>query len=304
MNCNVPKMYLIMRNHRAGRIKRVVAVAALLMLGLLACREAKRPPPAPAESPQPGKAPVESPFNVVDSKEIEKKSPFDHSRPEHTTKAQDCDVCHQRTDNDVTPKFPGHQACSVCHGDDFNSATSQLCATCHVTPVPAEGPLISFPEKTEEFGLKGFSHRDHLDPAKMGADADAGRCDRCHRFDAGGLNASFPAHEQCYSCHAHQAGRELSECRVCHAGTSVALKENRGLGTAFRLYNFKHGSHVRNADCARCHKASDAGGNAARPDITEISTASGQRHGSGCFSCHVRAQEAVCTKCHTGTLPF
>lgn len=292
-----------MRNHRAGKIKRVVAVAALSMLVLLACREARRTPPAPAPSPSPGQA-VESPFNVVVSKEVEKVSAFDHSRPEHKTKAQDCNVCHQRTDNDVTPRFPGHQACIQCHGQDFNSATSQLCVICHVTPVGAEARLTSFPEKMGEFGLKGFSHRDHLDPAKMPEGADAGRCDRCHRFDARGVNASFPAHEQCYSCHAHQAGQELSECRTCHSDASAAMKENRGLGSAFRLYNFRHGSHIGKADCARCHKTSDAGENALRPDITEVSTASGQRHTSGCWSCHVREREAVCTKCHTGTLPF
>ncbi|HYP27677.1 MAG TPA: hypothetical protein VE262_13250 [Blastocatellia bacterium] len=292
-----------MRNHRAIKIKRVVAVAAVsLMLGLLACREAKRTQPAPSESPQPERASVESPFNVVVSKTIEKRSPFDHNRPEHRTRAQDCNACHERADNDVVPKFPGHRACIECHVQDMSSSTSELCVICHVVPV--DGKLISFPEKLGEFGLKGFSHKTHLDPSKMPSDADAGKCDRCHRFDPAGVNASFPAHEQCYSCHAHQAGQQLSECRVCHSEAATASKGSRGLGSAFRLYNFRHASHTGKVDCARCHKTSDAGGNATRPDIMEISTASGQRHSSACWSCHVRAREAVCTKCHTGALPF
>ncbi|HVF89183.1 MAG TPA: hypothetical protein VNH22_03890, partial [Blastocatellia bacterium] len=268
-----------MGNHRAMRTKRVVAAAALAMLGLLACREAKRTPPAP-ESPQPGQAAAESPFNVVVSKTIEKRSPFDHNRPEHRTKAQDCAFCHRRIDNDTTPTLPGHKACVECHVQDMSAASSELCVVCHVIPVDVKGQLISFPEKQKEFGLRGFSHRTHLDPARMAPDADAGKCDRCHRFDVAGVNATFPAHEQCYSCHTHQAGGELSECGVCHSDASVALKGSRGLGSAFRLYNFRHGPHVRTADCARCHKASGAGENATRPDIMEISTASGQRHNS------------------------
>ena len=293
-----------MDNHRAVKIKRVVALGAMaLMIGLLACREAKRTPPSP-ESPPAERPAADFPFTVVTSKTIEKKSPFDHTRPEHKTNAGDCNFCHQRADNDVIPKFPGHAACFRCHEQDLSSAASELCVICHVVPVDTQGQLISFPEKLNEFGIRGFSHKTHLDSAKMPEDVDAGKCDRCHRFDSAGVNATFPAHEQCYSCHAHQAGEKLSECRVCHAETPVASKGNRGLGSAFRLYNFRHGSHINKADCSRCHKAAGTGENAQRPDIMEISTASGQRHNSACWSCHVREREAVCTKCHLGALPF
>jgi hypothetical protein len=36
-----------------------------------------------------------------------------------------------------------------------------------------------------------------------------------------------------------------------------------------------------------------------RPDIAKINTATGQRHHSSCWSCHVEAKEPSCSKCHT-----
>ncbi|HKY03458.1 MAG TPA: hypothetical protein VJQ56_01145 [Blastocatellia bacterium] len=290
------------------KLKRAVLVLAVaLAAASVACREAKRPANTAAEAPSPAPQPAaSSPFDIVDSAVTLKQASFDHARAEHKTKTGDCTVCHERRDNEITPKFPGHSACIDCHQQDFASSASQLCAVCHKTPVEASAELISFPSKLKQFGLKGFSHKTHLDPEKIGGQstgAPAVECAGCHRFDSRGVEASFPRHAECYACHTHQAGEKLSECSACHAPAHAALRYTRGVGEPFRLYNFKHASHIKQASCARCHRSIEAASEA-HADIQQISTARGQRHKSACWSCHTQAREPVCTKCHTGSLPF
>lgn len=298
-----------MRNKMAQRIKLIVLGTALVLLAsAIACRSSKQPTANTAPPPQtPQNAntnAAQSPFDVKESVIIERKSPFDHARPEHQTKTKDCAFCHQRPNNDVNPVFPGHNACIDCHAKDFTNTSSEMCIVCHTSPVDARGTLISFPAKMSEFGLKGFSHKDHMDAGKMKDQGQEPRCDLCHQFQDG-VNASFPAHQQCYSCHTHQPNQKLGECGVCHNDVKLSLKYTKGTGQAFSLYNFKHGgSHLRAASCDRCHRQVEKSPTEARSDIVEISTARGQRHRSACWSCHVQAKESVCTKCHRGSLPF
>jgi hypothetical protein len=297
-----------MRDNITKTIKlTVITLAAILLITVIACRSNKQPtantaPPPPPTSQANANA-SQSPFEVKESLVIERKSPFDHTRPEHQTKTKDCGFCHQRTDNSVTPTFPGHNACIDCHAKDFTNTASQMCVVCHTSPVDAQGTRISFPAKMSEFGIKGFSHKDHMNPEKMKGEGESPRCDTCHQF-SNGVNASFPAHQQCYSCHIHQANQKLGECGICHVNTEASLKYTKGTGTALSLYNFKHGPHIKSATCDRCHRQIEKAPKEARSDILEISTARGQRHNSACWSCHVQAKESVCTKCHRGSLPF
>jgi hypothetical protein len=151
-----------------------------------------------------------------------------------------------------------------------------------------------------QFGLKEFSHKQHLNAAKMPAGTAVPKCESCHQFDNSLIQASFPAHPQCYSCHTHQPGEKLGGCTTCHANQSVALKFNKGTGNAATLYNFTHGGHFKQGsiqrNCDKCHHLLDR--DPQRPDILQISTARGQRHTSGCWTCHAQAHEPVCTKCH------
>ena len=296
-----------MRDNITKTIKlTVIGLAVIILVTVAACRSTKQPTANTAPETPPAQANANtapSPFNVKESIVIERKSPFDHTRPEHQTKTKDCAVCHQRADNSVTPTFPGHSACIECHAKDFTNTASQMCIVCHTSPVDAQGTRISFPAKMSEFGVKGFSHKDHMNPEKMKGEGEVQRCDACHQF-SNGVNASFPSHQQCYSCHIHQASQKLGECGVCHVDTKESLKFTKGTGTALSLYNFKHGSHIKSASCDRCHRQTEKASKEARPDILEISTARGQRHTSACWSCHVQAKESVCTKCHRGSLPF
>jgi len=229
---------------------------------------------------------------------------FDHNRPEH--KRQDCSVCHQRADNSVTPKFPGHASCIACHAVDYTSSNNKLCIVCHQLPLEAQPKLAAFPMRVTQFGLKEFSHKQHLDPAKMPTGTAVPKCDTCHQFDSGLIQASFGGHPQCYTCHTHQPGEKLAGCGACHADQTVALKFINGAGGASALYNFTHGGHFKQAsiqrNCDKCHHLIDR--EPQRPDILEINTARGQRHTSGCWSCHVQAHEPVCSKCHVKGPPL
>ena len=295
-----------MRKDRSNLKLVIVGLAAALLVGALACRD-KKPPSNNtnrASTPPPATTPsaTQSQIAAVDAPVLERAAPFSHNRAEH--KKLECTVCHERTDNEPTPRLPGHSACNDCHQKDFSAANSQLCAGCHKTPVAAQPELIAFPARLKQLGLKSFSHRQHLnpDPTKWPAGAEKLKCAACHG-SASRLETSFPKHPQCYSCHTHQAGEELGKCGVCHSDRSVALKYSAGAGTASTLYNFKHDPHTNRASCDRCHRLTETGARIA-PDILQINTARGQRHNSTCFTCHNRTKETVCTKCHLGSVPF
>ena len=291
--------------------KRIVVVAFILLVGLWACRSTKQNLNKPIESAPPAPPVSQSPFEVVDSKVIEVVSPFDHNRKEHKAKTQDCSACHIRAANDPTPAFPGHAACFDCHVKDKTNLESKMCIVCHKIPVDAQGTRIAFPRQLAQFGLSKFSHRDHANPEKMKGQMDsdkmadgAPRCDFCHHFDEQGLKASMPKHPECYACHAHQPNDKFFSCGACHVNKPNAMQYGATLGTAFSLYNFRHGPHLKKAACDKCHKMTDVPADRPRTDISEINTARGQRHHSTCWTCHVQAKEPVCSKCHVGALPF
>jgi hypothetical protein len=283
----------------------IVGAALVFAAGLHSCKKSE-PPANRSEQPTAPQAPPAAPgqpsVTPVDSKVIERKSPFDHLRKEH---AQECSYCHKRVDNETIPDFPRHESCNYCHQKDFTNVSSQMCAVCHAMPInDVEPKLISFPGRLDEFGLKGFSHKDHMNPQKMPAGSEPLTCADCHRFDSQGVNVSFPRHAECYKCHTYEAGEKLSNCGTCHVDQKIAMKYEAGLGAALTLYNFKHRSHLKQARCDSCHKLVETDADKMRSDVAQISTARGQKHTSTCWSCHKQAREPVCTKCHVGALPF
>src|SRR2546423_15344416 len=194
-----------MKNDTAKRLKLIVAIITLMLfVSFAACRSTKQnlnKPPDNANAAPPAQPVSQSAFDVVDSKVIEKVSPFDHNRKEHQTRTKDCAFCHQRKDNNPTPIFPSHPACIECHQRDFTNRQSRMCEVCHTTPVDAKGTLIEFPKKQAEFGLKGFSHRQHGNPEKMKdqmADMPSGvpDCSNFHPFDPAKIVPGFPPHPE------------------------------------------------------------------------------------------------------------
>ena len=251
-------------------------------------------PPAPLPTASEGQNIV----GAVESKMLDRDLKFNHNRAEH--KKQDCSLCHQRVDNSTTPRFPGHASCLACHAADYTSSNNRLCIVCHQLPLEAQPKMAAFPARLIQFGLKEFSHKQHLDAAKMPSGTTVPKCDKCHQFDTGLIQASFPGHPECYSCHTHQPEGKLAGCGACHADQSVALKFNKGTGNAFAIGNFTHGGHFKQGsidrNCDKCHNLLNR--DLQHPDILEINTARGQRRTSGCWTCHVQAHEPVCSKCH------
>jgi hypothetical protein len=284
--------------------KRIIAVTAIILFGAWACRSNLQNLNRTVESAPP--AVSQSAFDIVDSKVIEVISPFDHTRRDHKTKSLDCSACHVRANNDPKPVMPGHPACIECHLRDFTSKEPKMCIVCHRMPLDAQFSRTEFPARLTQFGIRAFSHRDHSNSEKMRNQMDmqmmpegAPKCDFCHRFDDLGLKASMPEHPECYSCHEHQPNEKLDACVSCHIRKSGGMQYYATPGRAFTLYNFKHGPHLKKADCDKCHLTVEVPAGQPQPDILAINTAPGQRHHSSCWNCHVESREAVCSKCHT-----
>jgi hypothetical protein len=193
----------------------------------------------------------------------------------------ECNMCHVAVkEGSVTLKRPGHDQCITCHSDDFNKDLKQIvCEQCHKTfpPTGAED-LVAFPRyKGSRAILFEFSHKSHVDKkarvdAKTGFRAD---CTFCHKFDAKGVFATFPAHEQCATCHSKEgmkpqlnANLTAEGCRGCHTPEEI---ENPGFTEARRFtgshqtltgkyvnISFSHLPHFKaknqfDLNCTTCH---------------------------------------------------
>jgi hypothetical protein len=294
--------------------KLIIMSLSLLALTLLACRNSERMVQKKPDLKGADRILTSSLVPVV-----ERAAKFDHNQSEH--KKQTCRQCHQRDEKSPTepiPKYPYHDACVKCHTQENflrTSGVGQLCTICH-----GQGELLSaqetvmlaaFPKKLDHFGLKRFSHQTHLDSRKMPPGTQLPRCDSCHlverRLDREMSEVSFPHHPECYRCHVHSAGQKLSDCGDCHTEAGASVKFDRGAGTSYELYNFRHASHLKQTsihfDCRACHQMLESPSGGIQSDIVRISTARGQRHQSACWKCHLQSREPVCTKCHVGGPP-
>jgi hypothetical protein len=193
----------------------------------------------------------------------------------------DCTLCHVPvSDGSVTLKRPGHDQCMVCHSDDFTQKLNpKVCAQCHSEfPPTGAQDLFPFPRyKGTRALLFQFSHKQHVDPkarldAKTGFRAD---CTFCHKFNADGVFASFPRHEECATCHSKPgmtpqltANMTAEMCRGCHTPEEIEnprFSEVRRFAgehaTATGQYvdiRFSHIDHFRrknefNIACTTCH---------------------------------------------------
>lgn len=330
-----------MKSHasRTWKLTALLGLVCLLTVGLVACRSSQRnAAPPPVEPPKPAATAAAKQSAGADAQVVtdRRKGFFDHARQEHRIQPagpiESCEVCHQRSKENPTDAkltqpgrrtptwLPFHDACTQCHAAEAFQQTdpatlekSPLCAACHRGGITDNNRalLADYPVRTSEFGLqgiggnlKGFAHRTHSDPQKMGADADKAKCATCHNFDQAGVRGSFPRHPECFSCHAHQAEQKWGACGVCHIFTAQAVSFVRGPEQAFQLFRFRHSpAHLKAATCDKCHRLQEPA-SASRLDILKISTGQGQRHTSACWTCHKQAQEPVCTKCHTSPPPI
>jgi hypothetical protein len=231
---------------------------------------------------------------------VTKQATFDHTRNQHKAT---CDTCHLREGNETVTTFPGHQACIGCHIADFTVTQSDLCWTCHKLPLNSNADTRPFPQLSQ-FGLRSFSHRDHLNPAKLSKESKVPTCEFCHKFDSSENKAGFPSHPQCYACHAHEPEAKKGACDTCHAAPDVSLKYATETGRATTEYRFYHGNHFKVASiqrvCSKCHTTNPA----AAPnevDVLQFEPIPDKiAHNSSCWQsgCHVSKNEQRCSKCH------
>lgn len=319
------------------RIKRIKSsIVAMFMAATLfsACSKREQPaapsavPPsqptasAPSGSTPPAASPSPAPATSVPAQiadvSLKDLRRFDHSSARHKMLA--CETCHVRSDNSPTPRLPGHAGCIQCHANIYTDESfprrQQFCTLCHVWPVEAaQIKLVSFPKHMQQFGLKGFSHRAHMDRSKMPSDQPPLQCSTCHKAgvrivevsDRGMQQVGMPRHAECYACHTPQSAKPGGSCGVCHTEKPSAVAVGSRASLAFTKFRFEHRAHLKSrridGDCAKCHKPVQAD-EAAKIDISSISARMGMRHSSSCWSCHVRAREPVCTKCHLGGPPI
>jgi hypothetical protein len=281
-----------------------------LSLALASCsRQTESPasssPPASSSSPPP----------VMPAKRTH-SAVFDHTQPEHSKMT--CESCHARSLSNpsrVEPERSPHTACSGCHSSEnyLDTSTSEpLCATCHpanqILDVSRTTRVLPFPERLNQFGVRAFSHRDHMDEAKMSPHPASYGCEYCHAGVVGAAPKRFPAHNECYGCHIHQAGQKFGRCEDCHAAAKQSIAFSHAPGAADRDYNFRHSGHTKRKDgspipCATCHGLKTE--TQKLSDIARIEPTRGLHHTSSCWgTCHMQKEETRCEKCHVAGVPI
>lgn len=121
-------------------------------------------------------------------------------------------------------------------------------------------------------------------------------CLLCHKRDDNSAAPKFAGHVTCSGCHAQQFADSASQiCTICHTdGQTGAMKRFPGL----RGFNvrFDHARHLRQTNCAACHKPSRRG--------VALSIPSGLGAHTTCYQCHGPRTEiggqniGSCGTCH------
>ncbi|MEO8574219.1 MAG: cytochrome c3 family protein, partial [Pyrinomonadaceae bacterium] len=119
-------------------------------------------------------------------------------------------------------------------------------------------------------------------------------CLVCHVRSDNSAAPKMPGHIPCSSCHAQQfaEGNSSPICSICHTATDVKRFP------ALRSFNavFDHGKHLRQTNCATCHKPSSRGVALSIPSRTSAHVT--------CFQCHGPQTMAggknigSCSTCH------
>ncbi len=236
-------------------------------------------------------------------------STFRHNSQRHAS--LECAACHTRSDNNATPRWPGHKACTSCHLAQFLTPSGPMCVICHTDVKSSNPPLKSFPANFKEpFNVK-FDHAQHMNGA---ARPQAG-CVACHkpfarRAAALTIPINLSAHNQCYTCHTpgskSSTGRDISSCGACHDARSYSRTPMNGRAFRFAFSHAKHGRAQR-LDCADCHRLT-----AGAAQSRQVSSPAASEHfpatrGMTCLSCHNGRRSfggdlgfKDCRRCHAG----
>ena len=156
-----------------------------------------------------------------------------------------------------------------------------------------EEPVADLTEPPTSSPAQDFSKFQHSNPMHTRLP-----CLLCHVRTEGATKPKFPGHMPCAGCHVQQFADNTNPiCIICHTATSVKPFP------ALRSFNiqFDHASHIRQANCATCHKTSRRG--------VAFSVPSGANAHVTCFQCHGPRTEIAgrnigsCSECHVPGRP-
>lgn len=110
---------------------------------------------------------------------------------------------------------------------------------------------------------------------------DALPCLICHTQNENTTRVSFPGgdgHLPCAGCHAVEFEKPQSTmCSICHTDAQTGSLKTFPALKSFNA-RFDHGRHLRQTDCATCHKPSRQG--------VALSIPAGSNAHNTCFTCH------------------
>ena len=162
--------------------------------------------------------------------------------------------------------------------------------------IAAGDPEVSIYTESTETATQSFSRFQHSNPTH-----NRMPCLLCHKREDNSAALKLPVHISCAGCHAQQFADSGSQiCSICHTNSQTgATKRFPGL----KSFNakFDHARHLRQTNCATCHRPSRRG--------VALSVPSGSSAHSSCFQCHGPRTEAAgrnigsCGTCHSPGRP-
>ena len=161
----------------------------------------------------------------------------------------------------------------------------------------AEDPIIISPEiETVPADPQDidFSRFGHSNPSHTRLP-----CLLCHRRDDNSTRLTFPGkieHAPCAGCHTAQIQDPGSPiCTICHTNPQTGAMKRFPSLKSFNA-RFDHGRHVRQTNCATCHKSTSRG--------VAFSIPKGAAAHNSCFQCHAQDKPiGSCSTCHSPGRP-
>lgn len=132
---------------------------------------------------------------------------------------------------------------------------------------PTEKPLVEINPNAD------FSEFKHLNPQH-----ERLPCSLCHIRQDNSATPKLPGHLPCSGCHTQQfADSKNAICTICHTNTENGEMKRFPALRSFNV-SFDHANHLRQANCATCHKPARNGVAFSIPSRTSAHLT--------CFQCH------------------
>jgi hypothetical protein len=121
-------------------------------------------------------------------------------------------------------------------------------------------------------------------------------CALCHERKDNSVTPKLSGHLPCAGCHVAQfADNKSAICTICHTNPETGIAKTFPVLKSFNVV-FDHAKHLRQTNCATCHKPSRNG--------VALSVPSGLNAHTACFICHIPGAKSgeenidSCGVCH------